>query len=205
MSDVNYHATEDHLESYAMGRLPELEVEVLEEHLLLCQGCQLRLDETEAYVVAMKTALRQAAKEPATIGDRLRSWVADFQPGFTPAWAASAALLALAFGLSTRLPILQKPAEPIFVRLEAMKGETDIPIANRPLTLALDSRGLPASANYRLQIVNQSGKPVWEAAATPGDANLQAFVKKPLGAGQYFVRIYGPGPELLREYGLHIR
>ena len=213
MSDVNSHATEDHLESYVMGRLPGIELEALEEHLFVCEGCQSRLDETENYVIAMKSVLSQAAKEPATMRDRLRSWVSDIQPAFTPAWAGSFALLAVVLGLSTQLPLLHKapdkPAEPLLVRLEAMKGETDIPVADRPLALVLDSRGLPASSHYSLQIVDRNGKRVWEASATPGDSSLQAFVKKPLGAGQYFVRVYGLGQELgqepLREYGLRIR
>lgn len=205
MLDVNCHATEEHLERYVMGRLPEIDLEVLEDHLLLCQGCQTRLDETETYVLAMKTALRQAARVPATTGDRLRSWISDLRPAFSPAWAGAFALVAVVFGISTQLPVFHKPVEPLIVRLEAMKGETDAAVANRPLSLVLDTRGVPASTHYSLQIVDQAGKRVWEATAIPGDATLKALVKNPLGSGQYFVRLYGQGQEPLREYGLHIR
>ncbi|MDQ6708267.1 MAG: hypothetical protein M3Z85_20100 [Acidobacteriota bacterium] len=206
MSDVNYHPTEDHLESYAMSRLPEADLEILEEHLLLCEGCQLRLDGTETYIAAMKTALREAEREPATVGERLRSWMSDLQPAFSPAWAGAFAVVAVLIGVSaTQLTVSNKPVEPLMVRLEAMKGDADAAVANRPLALVLDSRGLPASTQYRLLIVNQIGKKVWEAAAVPGDVSLQALVKKPLGAGQYFVRVYGQGQEPLREYGLHVR
>lgn len=205
MSNVNSHATEEHLESYAMGRLPAIELEAFEEHLLLCDGCQSRLDETENYIVAMKSALGKAQQEQATIAGRLRSWISNAQPALTPAWAGSFAALAVVLGLSTQLLFFHKPAQPLTLQLEAMKGETDIAVDDRPLALVLDNRGLAESPAYKVEIVNRTGKRVWEGAATPGGANLQAFVKKPLGAGQYFVRVYGEGPEPLREFGLRIR
>jgi hypothetical protein len=48
------HAAEDDLELYAMRSLPAPESERLEEHLLVCVGCQDRLTATDQYVAAMR-------------------------------------------------------------------------------------------------------------------------------------------------------
>ena len=50
------HASDDRLERYAMQTLPDSESRPLEEHLVMCQSCRERLDETEQYVAAMRSA-----------------------------------------------------------------------------------------------------------------------------------------------------
>ena len=50
------HISEDALERYAMRTLPEPELAVLEEHLLICAECRQRLQATEQYVAAMREA-----------------------------------------------------------------------------------------------------------------------------------------------------
>jgi anti-sigma factor RsiW len=50
------HVSEDDLENYAMRTLPATEVESLEEHFLICSECRDRLQATDAYVVAMRSA-----------------------------------------------------------------------------------------------------------------------------------------------------
>jgi hypothetical protein len=50
------HATDDTLERYAMRSPPAPESERLEEHLLVCAGCQDRLTATDQYVAAMRSA-----------------------------------------------------------------------------------------------------------------------------------------------------
>jgi hypothetical protein len=50
------HAAEDDLEGYAMLTVPAPELERLEEHLLICAGCQDRLTAADQYVAAMRTA-----------------------------------------------------------------------------------------------------------------------------------------------------
>jgi hypothetical protein len=54
--DQNTHAVDEVLESYAIGTLAEPALAELEEHLLICTYCQQRLDDTNAYVTAMRTA-----------------------------------------------------------------------------------------------------------------------------------------------------
>ena len=50
------HVTDDTLERYAMRTLPAPESDHLEEHLLICQPCQDRLQATDEYVVAIRAA-----------------------------------------------------------------------------------------------------------------------------------------------------
>jgi hypothetical protein len=65
-----------------------------------------------------------------------------------------------------------------------------------------DLTGLVEAPSYRLEIVDQNGRPVRQAALQ----GVQNGVRTPrLGAGLYFVRVYLPGGELLREYGLQIQ
>ena len=52
---------EDTLEAYSLGGLPEAELAPLEEHLLVCAVCQRRLADTDAFVAAIRQALRQVA------------------------------------------------------------------------------------------------------------------------------------------------
>ena len=52
------HLTEDKLEQYAMGRLPELAVRDFECHLLVCYGCQDRMAEMDAFVAGGREACR---------------------------------------------------------------------------------------------------------------------------------------------------
>ena len=52
------HISDDNLERYALGEVEEEEEPAtLEEHLLWCQGCLERVQETENYVNTIRVAL----------------------------------------------------------------------------------------------------------------------------------------------------
>ena len=53
------HPSDDVLEEYALRRLDEAATAEVEEHLLFCEECQDRAEETERYVDAIQTALRR--------------------------------------------------------------------------------------------------------------------------------------------------
>jgi len=57
--DANQHIDDELLERYAMGRLTERDAVPVEEHLLICECCRARLEETDAYVRAMREACRR--------------------------------------------------------------------------------------------------------------------------------------------------
>lgn len=57
------HISDDVLELYLMGRLTEMEMAPLEEHLLICEDCRNRLEEAETYLAAMRALKRQEGPE----------------------------------------------------------------------------------------------------------------------------------------------
>jgi hypothetical protein len=54
--EIVEHASEDDLERYAMRTLPAPESECMEEHCLICAECRDRLESTDQYVSAMRSA-----------------------------------------------------------------------------------------------------------------------------------------------------
>jgi anti-sigma factor RsiW len=94
------HGSEEKLELYALGRLPESENTILEQHLIVCAGCRERLDGIADFALGMRTAgaqvIRPAWPQP---GHRLAGWLR--RPAVSMALAF--ALLLLALGIfSTR-------------------------------------------------------------------------------------------------------
>jgi hypothetical protein len=97
------------------------------------------------------------------------------------------------------------PAQPaVTVDLVAMRGAgtSETAPAGRTLLLHPDLTGLAASPSYRIQVVGEGGI---EVRQSPMDAARGRVQFTGLSAGIYFVRVYLPGGELLREYGLEIR
>jgi hypothetical protein len=48
--------SDDLLEMYALGRLPEPAEAPLEEHLLICPACQIRLEQMDDYIRVVQAA-----------------------------------------------------------------------------------------------------------------------------------------------------
>jgi anti-sigma factor RsiW len=56
------HPDDEVVEAYAMGRLEEPVLSEYEEHLLICDRCQERLQQIDEYVDAMRRATRRLAE-----------------------------------------------------------------------------------------------------------------------------------------------
>lgn len=54
------------LENYALGRLPESDVQRLEEHVLLCRSCQTRLQRIDEFIETIRITLKHLQSEPAS-------------------------------------------------------------------------------------------------------------------------------------------
>ena len=118
------HDHDEHVESlgaYALGALPDLEAQVLERHLMGCEGCQDELQRLSEAAQALPRAVEQY-QAPASLKTSLmetvraeaarpetqraparerRSWLPRLRPAFALAGAAAAVVLALAvIGLS---------------------------------------------------------------------------------------------------------
>ena len=190
MDEFHRHVEPEELERYSLGDTPAEEAAGVEEHLLICQHCRLKLDQTEEFLAAMQAA---AAKLDRT-GKRPR-W------RLIPLLGAAAGMAAL---VVLALRWQGNPQPPLAVDLIATRAGLSaaaVP-AGRAIALHADLTGLPASASHRLEIVDRNGGRVWrgELAATRDAVNIPGQ-----RAGVYFVRVYTQGGELLREYGLEIK
>jgi hypothetical protein len=195
MKKIQRHMDAEDLERYSMGISSEEESEPLEEHLLTCDDCREHLRETDAYLVALRTTASQLRREEKFAARR--EWKF---PAWFPALAAVACLLLVMFAFR-----FERSAKPVVaVSLTALRSNgsgSGVP-AGRELMLYPDLTGLTDSSSYRLEIVDQTGRPVRQGTL----ARAQHGIRIPgLGAGLYFVRVYLPSGELLREYGLPIQ
>jgi hypothetical protein len=192
--DIDHHIEETTLERYSMGSLAEEAVAEVEEHLLLCEACQGRVAEADAYIRAMKQAVPELPAEP-------ERWRWNFRL-LVPAFAVCALLIAAAV---VRLsPSVEQP--PAAIALFAMRG-TDTQAhgpTRRVLSLRPDLNGLPSSPSYRLDVVNTTGSLVWQGVLS-AQAQPPSAIVPPQSRGVYFVRVFLPSGQLLREYALELR
>jgi anti-sigma factor RsiW len=201
------HAPEAMLEEYSQGMLPDAETECFEEHLLVCPQCQDNLAEMDAFVDAARRAASRLREEQAVLAVKPGVW------SWFPhrAWLAAAAGLAILLVGGADLWRAGRRSEPAFpVYLQAERGgetptNSRVPAA-RPLRIHLDPAGLPALKFYRVEIVDSSGAPVFQAVTPRGAGDLIVETARPFAAARYWVRLYEPGPAgaLLREFGLRV-
>ena len=195
MRDIHRHMDGEELEQYSVGAGSPEDTAALEEHLLTCEQCRDQLQSTDEYVLAIRSAARH---ERQTERAKVREWRF---PVWFPAFATAVCGLLLFIGVRSWIT----PAQPaVAVTLRAMRGAgvgSTAP-AGRELLLTPDLTGLAPAANYRVQVVDENGR---EVRAGQLQASRHQLPFAGLPAGTYFVRIYMPQGELLREYGLEVR
>jgi hypothetical protein len=194
MKNIQRHMDAEDLERYSMGNTTLEESESIEKHLLTCEDCRDHLRETDDYLLAMRTSSARLRRDERSA--RRRQWRF---PAWSPALAAAACLLVVVFALRSGRP----PSPVVSVALTAVRGigAGSIAPAGHQLILHPDMTGLADASSYRLEIVDLKGRRVRQGTI----ARAQDGIGVPgLGAGQYFVRLYLPAGELLREYGLQI-
>jgi anti-sigma factor RsiW len=77
---LNDHVSEEVLERYAMGHTSNDETAMLEEHLLICNTCQYKLQSLDEYLAVTKEAARALARRPVR-----RSYQHSRELEYTPA------------------------------------------------------------------------------------------------------------------------
>lgn len=202
-NSLGTHPSDDDLEQYSLGRLGEEQSTPLEEHLLVCDACRRRVEEFDEFVAVMRAALRESeGGQPAPARPfALLRWLAALPK---PVWAgAMAAALAAVLLVPWRQ---QAPAEAYAVQLEALRAASSAAVApaGRPLVLDVDFTGLELERDYRLEIVDASGAGVWSGSVRPAAERAPVTLGRSLRRGQYWVRIYEPSGDLLREFGLAV-
>jgi hypothetical protein len=195
------HPSDDVLELYSLGRMDEGQSAPVEEHLLVCEACRRRVEEFDEFTAAMRAALTEMkAPEPEAESwtARLGRLVALPKPVWAGALAATLALVLL-------LPWQGGNQAPFAVQLETVRQAAAAAApADRPLLLTVDLTGLAVDRDYRLEIVDASGRLVWRTTTRSATDKAVVSLNKGLKRGGYWVRIYEAGGELLREFGLKI-
>jgi hypothetical protein len=183
------HPDDDVLENYAFDRLPADKLVAFEEHLLICEKCQWRLDRTDQHIQLMKAATAAYVTEHPD-GPPVRSRKRGLR------WNAAAAAAVLLLTCMTALVSWRTPSgEPRVVVLDAYRGAASEAPAGKPLDLKIDLKDVPPAAGYRVEIVDATGRRVW-FGGTP------ARLTKGLSPGAYWVRLSTDAGEPLREFGL---
>ena len=187
-----------------MGSLREPALAELEEHLLVCSRCQEQLKETEGYVRAM----RDAAVRLGQGEESRKQWWTRVSSALTfhmLAWAmfgVALVLLAVALRVSSRP---ERAPQPFALLLETSRGaEVQHAPSGRPIDLSLDITGLPSFPTYSVQVVDETGRLESETHLSGTPVRVTTSLSDHLRPGSYFIRLYSPSRELLREYGLHI-
>ena len=194
MKNIQRHMDAEDLERYSMGNTSPEESESIEEHLLTCEACRDELRKTDDYLLAMRTTSARLRRDEEFANRRQWRF-----PAWFPALAAAACLLLVVFALRFSRPAGSVVAVSL-TALRSSRAGSSAP-SGRELMLHPDLTGLPDVSSYRLEIVDQTGRPVRQVSM----ARAQNGIRIPgLGAGLYFVRVYLPAGELLREYGLQI-
>jgi len=190
------HPNEEILEEYVLHRLPETLAAQVEEHLLICQSCQDEVAETDEFVAALKVAVNQPAFQ-------LAQWMSVL-PSLAnrTSLAPIVALVVLALVVVWQHP--QETSTSVAVSLSSLRGTNPLSAApaGKPLRLSIELPDLVKGREYRTEVVDAGGSPVWKGAVSEVDGKLAVTMSKPLRNGVYWVRLYGADSELLREFGL---
>ncbi len=200
--DTNGHASDECLEQYAQGSLEEPLLGEIEEHLLLCSQCQENLKEIDAYRAAMRSAAAQLEGEEES---RKRFWT-QISAAMTVrrlGWILALGAVAI-IGLSMRVWMsASDSSRPVALILETTRGsELRHAPARRPLELSLDTTALAAYPTYQVETVDAMGRVQAQFEARESEGKVRASLAKGLRPGNYFIRLYSPSHELLREFGL---
>ena len=208
--DLNFHGTEDQLEQYALGRLAESDMTVLEEHLLVCAVCLERLDQMQDFSVGMREALIADGVAPGTENTVQRntlSWWSRFglpewlgKPGFALALAGAAVVLAVGLSVTGNTNI----APTASLQLTAMRGAMPYSLPAKEIHLTLIDAP-QTGGPFRVEVVDSTGKSQWAGSILATVGGDQLDIRKTLSQGDYFVRLYNPEGALVHEYGFRVR
>ena len=193
------HISDEHLDQYALGKLPEERLAGVEEHLLFCQACQFRLESADEFA----KLFREAAVQP---GVRSHPGWRLFRSPRAAGWTLAAAA-ALATFFVVEAPFRRSLVPPATVYLQSLRGpDTAAQIARgRSALLAFDLIPEAGTSGYVVRIVNPVGNQIATAVVALKDGRLTALVDG-LPPGSYWVRIFrADSPDPLAEYGLRVK
>jgi hypothetical protein len=203
---MSTHGTDDQLELYALGRLPDSDLPPLEEHLITCAACRERLDGIENFAAGMRDAagLSSGLASGLPSGLTAKPQIDWFGWLRRPAFSMALGFVALLVVLGVFSRGQTKFAPSASLQLTAMRGEMPLTVPAREFALTL-SDAPREGGPFRIEVVNAMGRSMWSGLAESSPAGVQARLTQRLASGDYFVRLYSPSGKVLREYGFRIR
>ncbi len=201
------HPAEEALERFLLHQCPDEELDIVETHILACDGCVSRLEALETQIAATKVALEELERErTVAVAARqhrpLKTWFT--VPNLS--WAGAAAAVVAAGLIVT--PQLSHRAPAAEVTLSAYRGlETGVAPEGRPLHVHFDATDLPAGP-VLVQLVNETGTELWKGSGVVSHEKVTISAPKIAQDGTYFFRLYDTGKnqgELLREFSFQVK
>lgn len=192
-----FHETDEQLELFALDRLPEAAVERVEEHLMICDSCRMRLSDIGEFAHSMRESLRAAPLGPVP---RRVGWFEGWNLKLAFG-AAVACALVIAF-VTWRGGNALNLAPVATLTLSAMRGESAV----IPQAMQLDLTLAGASGQHlSVEVVDATGKRRWSGTADAADGVVRTTIDQVFAPGTYFVRLRSPAGDLLHEYGFQVR
>ncbi|HZU24705.1 MAG TPA: hypothetical protein VFA04_04235 [Bryobacteraceae bacterium] len=200
--------SDDCLELYALGRLPDAHTIQLEEHLLICDACRDRLAQTERFIAALRRASDLLDPEAPAIPKPILSSPTRLAQHRSPMlFAAALVLMTMAPAFRPATPILPRTSASLVTVRDAEPSA--LPVVDAALTtdLTLDVSRSVRPLVWKVTLVNSRGAAKWTANVRSAGETVRISIGRPLGAGTYWVRLYDAGApsELVREFGFRIR
>jgi anti-sigma factor RsiW len=196
--DLSFHESDDRLELYALGRLSDSDVIEIEEHLLFCDACRERLDQTARIAVAFRDALKFQPAAPVAGQTRWFGWL---KPQFALAGGFGVVLLAFVLVRGNNVPM----ATVASLQLTAMRGtESHSVHAAQELDLTFADAVAGAGAPS-VEVVDSRGAVVWQGPPEIVAGVARAKIHKVLWPGDYFARFYDSPGHLVHEYAFGVK
>lgn len=215
-SESDSHFAEELLEKYSVGQVSNGQAALIEEHLLVCFECQVRLTGIDEYAQLARAAARELQAEVAVRKPRLseatKPRISDWILGRSgrgpltiavPVWAAGLTILVLAMLIPRRPEAAIKNEVSLSAPRGASAGFTAHASPHTQILLKIDAATLPASSSYRVEVVDAAGRAIWRGNLTSRENEILASLPEELRSGRYWVRVSTvPDLKLLKEYGL---
>jgi hypothetical protein len=201
------HPAEELLEKYAMGKIAEDQLPSLEEHLLVCSDCQVRMADMDDYVQAANAAAAELERTHAAGKPSLWEFLSgDFWRIPKPVWAAGLAAAVVAMVV----PFAHQSVPGTEVYLSTLRGTNPSATATvnsrAKILLRIDTATIAPAPSYQLQLVSSTGRQIWNTRVIQKDQQISALVPHTLSAGKYWVRLYAVSDSVnpLQEFALKV-
>ncbi|HUQ92108.1 MAG TPA: zf-HC2 domain-containing protein [Bryobacteraceae bacterium] len=208
--NFNEHIGDAELEAYIMHKLPEEDIDRLEEHTLICDRCRRQLEQTETFILSMRAAALNIRQDERVSQPTSLPW---WQRALRPVMARPGLAVAGVAVIATLLFLPLRPDTPLAYHelyLRSLRGvETETAPSGKHvrLRLRLDITGLPSPDLYKAAVFDSAGRSLWETSISRSSSSLEVVVSviRGLPSGLYWVRLSDAlTGKLLREYQLRV-